>query len=50
MYFAGEALNARDLVLARVRESERPRVVIEPQPGADAGPPLYVFDVVIARG
>jgi protocatechuate 3,4-dioxygenase beta subunit len=50
MYFAGEALNDRDLVLARVPAPERPRVVIEPQPGADTGPPLFVFDVVIARG
>jgi len=50
MYFAGEALNDRDLVLARVPQSERPRVVIESQRGADPGPPLYVFDVVIARG
>jgi protocatechuate 3,4-dioxygenase beta subunit len=50
MYFAGEALNDRDAVLARVPASERPRVVIEPQRGAGAEPPLYVFDVVIAPG
>lgn len=50
MYFAGEPLNERDAVLARVPASERPRVVIAPQRGADAGPPLFVFDVVIARG
>jgi protocatechuate 3,4-dioxygenase beta subunit len=50
MYFAGEALNERDLVLARVPAPERPRVVIEPQRDAGGGPPLFVFDLVVARG
>ncbi len=50
MYFAGEALNDRDAVLARVPAPERPRVVIEPQRGPGAEPPLHVFDIVIARG
>jgi protocatechuate 3,4-dioxygenase beta subunit len=50
MYFAGEALNERDAVLARVPASERPRVVVAPQRGADVQPLVFVFDVVIARG
>ena len=45
MYFEGEALNRTDIVLLKVPEAERPRVVIAPSAATD--PPLYVFDLVL---
>lgn len=48
MYFAGESLNDTDLVLKRVPEAERARVVITPDRGTSQGPPAYLFDLVIA--
>lgn len=50
MYFAGEALNDRDILLSRVPEAERPKLVIAPTRGAAADPPLFTFDLTIARG
>lgn len=50
MYFAGEALNGSDLVLRRVPESERAKVVITPTVTAPKGPPVFKFDLTIAAG
>ena len=50
MYFAGEALNDRDILLSRLPEAERPKLVIAPTRGAAADPPLFTFDLTIARG
>jgi protocatechuate 3,4-dioxygenase beta subunit len=48
MYFAGEALNDADLVLKRVPEAERPKVVIAGRRPADGEPPVFAFDIAIA--
>jgi protocatechuate 3,4-dioxygenase beta subunit len=50
MYFAGEKLNESDLVLKRVPEAERTRVVITGAKPGPQDPPLFKFDLVIARG
>lgn len=50
MYFAGEALNDRDILLRRVSAAERPRLVIAPTRGAATDPPLFTFDLTIAHG
>lgn len=50
MYFEGEALNDSDILLSRVPMAERPRLVIAPTGGAATDPPLYTFDLTIARG
>jgi protocatechuate 3,4-dioxygenase beta subunit len=50
MYFAGEALNDRDILLSRVPEAERPKLVIAPIRAAATDPPLFKFDLTIAHG
>lgn len=50
MYFAGEALNDRDILLRNVSEAERPKLVITPMRSTGQDPPLYTFDLTIARG
>jgi protocatechuate 3,4-dioxygenase beta subunit len=50
MYFEGEKLNDVDLVLNRVSEAERPRVVITGVKSGPQDPPLFKFDLVIPRG
>ena len=50
MYFEGEKLNESDLVLKRVPEAERPRVVITGVTSGPQDPPLFRFDLVITRG
>jgi len=49
MYFAGEALNGKDIVLSRVPEAERPRVVIAPRKGEGDEPPVFEFDLVVSK-
>lgn len=49
MYFAGEALNEKDIVLARVPRADWPKVIIAGRAGAADQPPTYAFDVTIAR-
>jgi len=48
MYFAGEALNEADVVLARVPPAERERVV-RPAVERPDSPPTFPFDLTIAR-
>jgi len=48
MYFAGEALNAKDVLLRDVPEAERPRLVIKPVRGTNGEPPVYEFDLAFA--
>jgi len=48
MYFAGEALNDADLVLKRVPDAERPKVVITGRRPAEGEPPVFAFDIAIA--
>lgn len=50
MYFAGESLNGADLVLNRVPQAERPRVVISPAEDSPQGVPAYRFDLTVAAG
>ena len=50
MYFEGEKLNESDLVLNRVPDAERPRVVITGVKSGPQDPPLFKFDLVITRG
>lgn len=50
MYFAGESLNETDLVLKRVPEAERARVIITPVKDAAQGMPAFAFDLAIASG
>jgi protocatechuate 3,4-dioxygenase beta subunit len=50
MYFAGESLNAADIVLNRVPEAERPRVVISPVKDGPQGVPAFRFDLTVAAG
>lgn len=47
MYFAGEALNERDIVLARVPVDERHRVVVTPARAAGEDAPVYGFDLAL---
>jgi protocatechuate 3,4-dioxygenase beta subunit len=49
MYFEGEKLNESDLVLKRVPEAERPRVVIAGAKSGTQDPPLFRFDLVISH-
>ncbi len=49
MYFAGEALNDTDRVLAQVPREAWPRVVIAGIDGTAGQPPTYPFDLTIAR-
>lgn len=48
MYFAGEALNDADIVLKRVPEAERSKVVIAGRRPADGELPVFAFDIAIA--
>ena len=48
MYFAGEPLNDRDILLSRVPEAERPRLVIKPVRGTNGEPPVYEFELTLA--
>jgi protocatechuate 3,4-dioxygenase beta subunit len=48
MYFAGEALNDRDILLSRVSATERPKLVIKPAPAANGEPPVFEFDLTFA--
>jgi len=48
MYFAGEALNEKDVLLRDVPEAERPRLVIKPVRGTNGEPPVYEFDLAFA--
>ena len=48
MYFAGEALNDADIVLKRVPQAERPKVVIAGLRPAAGEPPVFQFDIAIA--
>lgn len=50
MYFAGEALNEADIILSRVPEVERPKLVIKPAPATNGEPPVFEFDLAFARG
>jgi protocatechuate 3,4-dioxygenase beta subunit len=49
MYFAGESLNAADIVLQAVPQSERPLLVITAARTGPQDPPVYQFDLTIAR-
>jgi protocatechuate 3,4-dioxygenase, beta subunit len=49
MYFAGESLNAEDIVLRAVPQSERPLLVISPARTGPQDPPVFQFDLTIAR-
>jgi protocatechuate 3,4-dioxygenase beta subunit len=48
MYFAGEALNDSDILLNRVPDAERQKLVIEQAPGRNGEPPLYEFDLTLS--
>lgn len=48
MYFAGEALNDKDIVLARVPEAERPKVVLAAVTLAGEDVPEYRFELTLA--
>jgi protocatechuate 3,4-dioxygenase beta subunit len=49
MYFAGEKLNDSDIVLRRVPQAERSKVVISPARGGASEPPVFEFDIALAR-
>jgi len=49
MYFAGESLNAADILLRAVPEADRSRLVIIPVKAGPQDPPLFRFDLTIAR-
>ena len=49
MYFAGERLNASDLILGAVPAARRAAVVIEAARDGRDGTPLFRFDLVLAR-
>lgn len=49
MYFAGEALNEKDIVLADLPREEWPKVIIAGRAGAADQPPTYAFDITVAR-
>jgi protocatechuate 3,4-dioxygenase beta subunit len=48
MYFAGEALNEKDAVLARVPREDWRKVIAEARVDAAEQPPTYAFDITIA--
>lgn len=50
MYFAGEKLNDVDIVLRRVPDGERARVVINATQAGPEEPTSFTFDLVIAPG
>jgi len=49
MYFTGEKLNETDILLTRVPEVERSKIVITPVKEGAEGVPLYRFDLTIPR-
>lgn len=49
MYFEGEALNEKDIVLARVPRADWPKVIRPAVPGGAGAPPSFAFDLTIAK-
>lgn len=49
MYFAGEQLNDSDIVLRIVPQTERSKVVISPARTGTSEPPVFKFDIALAR-